>query len=90
MATNHRLMLKKDRQVIHLEIKKTGEHHYFGSMTALYEEYGELMGMKHQTFRLKAKHILTETKQYENDAVIVRKGKLKTISHSSKEEQEDT
>ena len=60
-------MLKEDRQVIHLEIKETGEHHYFGSVSALFAVYEDLMGIT-----------------FENDKVIVRKGKLKTIGHSSK------
>ena len=76
-------MLKEDRQVIHLEIKETGEHHYFGSVSALFAVFENLMGMKFQTFRAKAKDIFTETTPFENDKVIVRKGKLKTISHST-------
>lgn len=77
-------MLKEDRQVIHLEIKETGEHHYFGSVSALFAVYEDLMGIKFQTFRAKAKDIFTEDTPYENDKVIVRKGKLKTIGHNSK------
>jgi hypothetical protein len=77
-------MLKEDRQVIHLEIKETGEHHYFGSMTALFAVFESLMGIKFQTFRAKAKDIFTETTPFENDKVIVRKGKLKTIGHNLK------
>ncbi|MBR5824186.1 MAG: hypothetical protein IKY67_08605 [Paludibacteraceae bacterium] len=77
-------MLKEDRQVIHLEIKETGEHHYFGSVSALFAVFENLMGMKFQTFRAKAKDIFTETTPFENDKVIVRKGKLKTIGYSSK------
>lgn len=77
-------MLKEDRQVIHLEIKETGEHHYFGSVSALFAVYEDLMGIKFQTFRAKAKDIFTETTPFENDKVIVRKGKLKTIGHNLK------
>ena len=77
-------MLKEDRQVIHLEIKETGEHHYFGSVSALFAVYEDLMGIKFQTFRAKAKDIFTEDTPFENEKVIVRKGKLKTIGHSSK------
>ena len=54
-------MLKEDRQVIHLEIKETGEHHYFGSVSALFAVYEDLMGIKFQTFRAKAKDTFTET-----------------------------
>lgn len=77
-------MLKEDRQVIHLEIKETGEHHYFGSVSALFAVFENLMGMKFQTFRAKAKDIFREDTPYENDEVVVRKGKLKTIGHNSK------
>jgi hypothetical protein len=42
------------------------------------------MGIKFQTFRAKAKDTFTEDTPFENDKVIVRKGKLKTIGHSSK------
>mgnify|MGYP003409310433 FL=1 len=76
-------MLKEDRQVIHLEIKETGEHHYFGSVSALFVVYEDLMGIKFQTFRAKAKDTFTEEIPFENEKVIVRKGKLKTISHST-------
>ena len=60
-------MLKEDRQVIHLEIKETGEHHYFGSVSALFAVYEDLMGIKFQTFRAKAKDIFTEDTPFENE-----------------------
>lgn len=42
--------MKKQRKVIHLEIN--GEHHYFGSLKALCDNFGpELLGMSYPAVR---------------------------------------
>ena len=73
-------MLKHDRTIIHVEVKNTREHFYFGSAAAMFEDsrMRELLKIKYQTFRTKR---VSEDKPYENDYVIVRKGNLNTIDH---------
>ncbi|MCQ2168076.1 MAG: hypothetical protein MJY69_05355 [Bacteroidales bacterium] len=73
-------MLKQDRTVIHVEVKDTHDHFYFGSVAAMYEDsrVKYLLGIAYQTFRTKK---LSEDNPFENDLVIVRKGKLNTILH---------
>ena len=73
-------MLKQDRTIIHVEVKDTREHLYFGSAAAMFEDsrVSNLLKIKYQTFRTKR---ICADKPYENDHVIVRKGDLNTIDH---------
>ena len=75
-------MLKQDRTIIHVEVKDTHEHIYFGSAAAMFEDarVKSLLGIAYQTFR--KKRICSE-KPFENDLIIVRKGNLNTILHDS-------
>ena len=76
--SNH--MLKQDRTIIHVEVKDTREHIYFGSAAAMFEDsrVKNLLGIAYQTFR---KRRVSENNPYENEYVIVRKGSLNTILH---------
>ena len=76
------IMLKQNRTIIHLEVKDTHEHIYFGSAAAMFEDsrIKNLLGITYQTFRKKR---ISEQVTYENDYVIVRKGNLNTILHVS-------
>lgn len=73
-------MLKQDRTIIHVEVKGTNEHFYFGSIAAMYEDprIKNLLGIAYQTFR--TKHIGSK-KSFENEFLVVRKGNLNTILH---------
>ena len=75
-------MLKHDRTIIHVEVKDTREHFYFGSAAAMFEDsrVKDLLKIKYQTFRTKR---VSEDRPYENEFVIVRKGNLNTINHDS-------
>lgn len=76
-----RKMLKQDRTIIHVEVKDTHEHLYFGSAAAMYEDsrIKNLLGIAYQTFRTKR---VTEDSPYENEYLIIRKGNLNTILHN--------
>lgn len=73
-------MLKQDRTIIHVEVKDTHEHFYFGSAAAMFEDskVKNLLGIAYQTFRNKR---VSAENPYENEFVIVRKGPLCTILH---------
>lgn len=77
-------MLKPERTVIHVEVKDTHEHYYFGSAAAMFDDsrVKALLGISYQTFRKKA---FSETTPYENQFIVVRKGKLQTIIHENAE-----
>ncbi len=69
-------MEKKDqvqvRQVIHLHIIKTNEHHYFGSLSAMYHHFTQdQLGVASQTLYNTWKDDL-----YINEKVEIRKGQL--------------
>ena len=74
-------MIKHDRTIIHVEVKDTHEHFYFGSAAAMFEDarVNNLLKIKYQTFRTKR---VSADHPYENELVIVRKGNLNTIDHS--------
>jgi len=78
------IMLKQDRTIIHVEVKDTHEHLYFGSAAAMFEDsrLKDLLKIKYQTFRTKR---VSPERPYENEHVIVRKGMLNTIDHNSAE-----
>lgn len=75
-----RQMLKQDRTIIHVEVKDTHDHFYFGSAAAMYEDsrVKNLLGIAYQTFRTKRVGV---DHPYENEFLIVRKGELNTILH---------
>ena len=75
-------MLKQNRTIIHVEIKATHEHLYFGSAAAMYEdpEISTLLKIKYQTFRTKR---ISDGHPFENEHLIVRKGCLNTIDHKA-------
>ena len=76
------IMLKQDRTIIHVEVKDTHEHLYFGSAAAMFEDsrVRELLKIKYQTFRTKR---VSAEHPFENERVIVRKGNLNTINHGA-------
>ena len=75
-------MLKQDRTIIHVEVKDTHEHFYFGSAAAMFEDsrVKNLLCISYHTFRKKR---FGENIPFENEYVIVRKGKLNTILHNA-------
>ena len=67
-------MAQQERQVIHLQLGE--EHHYFGSVAALYDHYTkEQIGISYGSIR---NYGLTPDKPYRNDktGVIIRVGVL--------------
>lgn len=74
-------MVKHDRTIIHVEVKDTHDHFYFGSAAAMYADSRVkcLLKIKYQTFRTKR---ISENNPYENEFVIVRKGNLNTTDHT--------
>lgn len=78
-------MIKHDRTIIHVEVKDTHDHFYFGSAAAMFEDsrVKSLLKIKYQTFRTKR---VSADHPYENEFVIVRKGNLNTIYHGSPED----
>ncbi|PKP20070.1 MAG: hypothetical protein CVU04_04665 [Bacteroidetes bacterium HGW-Bacteroidetes-20] len=65
-------------KIIHLEIKETKEHYYFGAIKALFES-GIDLGVAIDTIYRKK----LDEKPYENQKVIIRQGTLvKTIQKS--------
>lgn len=65
---------KQERSVIHLELN--GEHHYFGSVKALCDNFGkEQIGIGYKSL---ANYGITAEKPYRNKYCTVRKGVLIT------------
>lgn len=62
----------KPRQVIHLHLLAEDEHHYFGSISAMYEHFNrDQIGVAAQTLYNQWKD-----EPYKNDKVEIRKGRL--------------
>jgi len=67
-------MAQQERQVIHLQLGE--EHHYFGSVAALYDHYGkDKIGITYGSLR---NYGLSPGKPYRNDkyGVVIRVGVL--------------
>ncbi len=64
------------RKVLHLQIKATGEHKYYGSLVALCDDNEDAIP-KERYHTLKR---LSFDTPYENEAVIIRKGFVLTPS----------
>lgn len=64
--------MENERTVIHLEIN--GEHHYYGSIARIYEDYsGDELGITYASLR---NYKLSSEHPYQNKKCIVRKGVL--------------
>ena len=64
--------MEKERTVIHPEIK--GEHHYYGSIARMYEDYTcEELGITYASLR---NYKLSNEHPYQNKKCIIRKGEL--------------
>jgi predicted HD phosphohydrolase len=60
------------RQVIHLHLLTEDEHYYFGSISAMYEQFDRFkLGVATQTLYNQWKD-----EPYRNDKVVIRKGRL--------------
>jgi hypothetical protein len=67
---------KFEKTVIHLTIKATNEHSYYGSIACIYDHYtNEEIGIRYSSLRSFG---VSEDKPYENKKVVIRKGKLLT------------
>lgn len=77
---------KFEKTVIHLTIKATDEHSYYGSVSCIYDHHtDEEIGIKYSSLR---NFGISESKPYENNKVIIRKGKL--LTKDRKEAQNST
>jgi hypothetical protein len=64
--------MENERTVIHLEIN--GEHHYYGSIARMYEDYsGNELGITYASLR---NYKLSSEHPYQNKKCTVRKGEL--------------
>jgi hypothetical protein len=67
-------MEKYQRQVIHLYLKEIEEHHYFGSIPAMYKNFSpEQLGVS-----MSSLHNRWKQEPWINDKVVLRKGRLVT------------
>ncbi len=67
---------KFEKTVVHLYLKATNSHSYYGSVSCIYDHYTEdEIGIKYTSLR---NYKIEEDKPYENKKVIIRKGKLHT------------
>ena len=65
---------KQERTVIHLYLKETDTHLYYGSMANIFEFYGkEDIGIRFGSLR---NFGLSPNNPYENEKVVIRKGIL--------------
>lgn len=65
---------KKERTVIHLQLLKTDEHWYFGSIANLYEYFNaDTLGISYGSLR---NYGLSKDKPYSNKLCVIRKGTL--------------
>jgi hypothetical protein len=64
--------IDRNRQVIHLYVIATDEHHYFGSITAMYEHFTrEMIGVASQTL-----YNTWKEEPYVTEKAVIRKGRL--------------
>lgn len=71
---------KKERTVIHLNIKENDSHHYFGSIANIFEYFSsEKIGITYGSLR---NYGLSSKNSYQNAKCIIRKGIL--LSKSGK------
>ena len=68
------------RQVIHLHVLATDEHFYYGSLSAMYDQFTrDELGVAMQTLYNQFKG-----DYYDNSMVVIRKGRLAQKKHQKK------
>lgn len=71
--------------VIHLEIKETGVHRYFGSPSAMYEHFtSQELGIARQSL---LNYWQKTTEPYENAICVIRRGGLERKTKTNKKEE---
>ena len=75
------VMTTQQRQVIHLYLKKEDEHHYFGSVPALFQHFTtEQLGIGLQSL-----YNVWRDEPYENGRIKLLKGRLLTTKRKMRE-----
>lgn len=75
--------MSTEMNIIHLYIKETHTHHYFGSLKAMYQYFNkEQLAITYESLRTRG---INKSQFYENKKIIVRKGKLYTMPQKAKE-----
>ena len=73
-------------KIIHLYVKETHEHHYFGSIQALCKTFDkDSIGVVYSYLRAVKLH---EKKYFENNKCIIRQGHLITAKNAEPEPQQ--
>lgn len=71
---------KQERGVVHLYLKESGEHHYYGNMKALFDaqEQAENDGCLGVSYNYMKNYDFSGRRVYTNDKVEIRKGIIET------------
>lgn len=74
--------MDKQLKVIHLHVKETNKHYYFGSIKALCDAFDKsIIGVVYSSLRAVKLH---EKGIYENNKCVIRQGKLITVQKKAK------
>ena len=74
--------MDKQLKVIHLHVKETNKHYYFGSLSSIYYHFDtEQIGITHGSLKTRR---LKQNGMYENKKVIIRQGYLLTKPQNAK------
>jgi len=74
--------IDQPRQVIHLHLLESDEHHYYGSISAMFDHFTRTeLGIASQTLYNQWKD-----EPYRNDKVVIRKGRLIQKKRQSNED----
>lgn len=77
------IMPKFEKTVIHLTIKAGDQHSYYGSLACIFDHHSEEeIGVKYSKLR---NYGISQDKPFENQKVIIRKGRLLTKDRKEKE-----
>lgn len=77
--------MSKEMKIIHLYVKETNTHHYFGSLKAMYQHFDkEVLGITYDSLATRG---INKKNLYENKNIVVRKGILYTMPQKKKEQE---
>lgn len=79
--------MDKEQKIIHLHVKETNEHHYFGSIKALCENFNkDTIGIVYSSLRAVKLH---EKGFYENNKCAIRQGFIIRVATNRKPPTQD-
>ena len=78
--------MSKEMKIIHLYVKETNTHHYYGSLKAMYQYFDkQQLGITYESLTTRG---INKKEYYENNKIVIRKGIIYAMKQQREKETE--